>query len=169
MKVKEIKETVEKVVATKYIAEDGRVFCDEEECRKYEESALFVLSQDLKMKTFYKSECMIDGADEEYTRVFEVPTEKELEKLKRYLYLKATEGMSIYRDGKWYNNYCDSASLNRVDLSGLTYGHKIITFWSYKDDCCWMYGDGSLEAYANYAKERMEKAITKAYSDNKED
>ena len=38
MKVKEIKETVEKVVATKYIAEDGRVFCDEEECRKYEES-----------------------------------------------------------------------------------------------------------------------------------
>ena len=27
MKVKEIKETVEKVVATKYIAEDGRVFC----------------------------------------------------------------------------------------------------------------------------------------------
>lgn len=110
-------------------------------------------------------------ADEydEYTRVFEVPTEKELEKLKRYLYLKATEGMSIYRDGKWYNNYCDSASLNRVDLSGLTYGHKIITFWSYEDDCCWMYGDGSLEAYANYAKERMEKAITKAYSDNKED
>ena len=169
MKVKEIKETVEKVVRTDYIAEDGRVFCDEEECRKYEESALFVLSQDLKMKTFYKSECMIDGADEEYTRVFEVPTEKELEKLKRYLYLKTTGGMSIYRDGKWYNNYYDSTSLNRVDLSGLTYGHKIITFWSYEDECCWMYEDGSLEAYVNYAKERMEKAITKAYSDNKED
>ena len=167
MKVNEIKE--EKVVRTDYIAEDGKVFHDEEECRKYEESALFVLSQDLKMKTFYKSECMIDGADEEYTRVFEVPTEKELEKLKRYLYLKTTGGMSIYRDGKWYNNYYDSASLNRVDLSGLTYGHKIITFWSYEDDCWWMYGDGSLEAYANYAKERMEKAITKAYSDNKED
>ena len=167
MKVNEIKE--EKVVRTDYIAEDGKVFHDEEECRKYEESALFVLSQDLKMKTFYKSECMIDGADEEYTRVFEVPTEKELEKLKRYLYLKTTGGMSIYRDGKWYNNYYDSASLNRVDLSGLTYGHKIITFWSYGEDYCWMYDDGSLEAYANYAKERMEKAITKAYSDNKED
>ena len=167
MKVKEIKE--EKVVRTDYIAEDGKVFHDEEECRKYEESALFVLSQDLKMKTFLKSESMIDGADEEYIRVFEVPTDKELEKLKRYLYLKTTGGMSIYRDGKWYNNYYDSASLNRVDLSGLTYGHKIITFWSYEDDCCWMYGDGSLEAYANYAKERMEKAITKAYSDNKED
>lgn len=165
MKVKEIKE--EKVVATEYIAEDGSVFGDEEECRKYEESALFVLSQDLKMKTFYKSECMIDGADEEYARVFEVPTEKELEKLKRYLYLKTTEGMSIYRDGKWYSDY-DVASLHRIDLSGLTCGHKIITFWSYEDDCCWMYGDGSLEAYANYAKERMEKAITKAYSDNKE-
>ena len=167
MKVKEIKE--EKVVRTDYIAEDGKVFHDEEECRKYEESALFVLSQDLKMKTFYKSECMIDGADEEYIRVFEVPTDKELEKLKRYLYLKATGGMSIYRDGKWYNNYGSASSLHQVDLSSLTYGHKIITFWSYEDDCCWMYGDGSLEAYANYAKERMEKAITKAYSDNKED
>ena len=167
MKVKEIKE--EKVVRTDYIAEDGKVFHDEEECRKYEESALFVLSQDLKMKTFYKSECMIDGADEEYTRVFEVPTDKELEKLKRYLYLKTTGGMSIYRDGKWYNNYGSASSLHQVDLSSLTYGHKIITFWSYEDDCCWMYGDGSLEAYVSYAKERMEKAITKAYSDNKED
>lgn len=172
MKVKEIKE--EKVVATKYIAEDGSVFWDEEvwdeeECRKYEESALFVLSQDLKMKTFYKSECMIDGADEEYVRVFEVPTEKELEKLKRYLYFKATEGMNIYRgDGKWYNDF-GSASLPRVDLSCLTYGHKIITFWSYEDDNCWIYGDGSLEAYVNYTKERMEKAVTQAYSDNKED
>lgn len=166
MKVKEIKE--EKVVAIEYIAEDGRVFCDKEECRKYEESALFVLRQDLKMKTFYKSECMIDGADEEYTRVFEVPTDKELEKLKRYLYLKATEDIRTYRDGKWYDNY-DSEFPSQVVLSGLTYGHKIITFWSYEDDCCWIFGDGSLEAYVSYVKERMEKAITKAYSDNKED
>jgi hypothetical protein len=150
MKVKEIKE--EKVVATKYIAEDGSVFWDEEECRKYEESALFVLSQDLKMKAFYKSECMIDGADEEYVRVFEVPTEKELEKLKRYLYLKATDGINL-----------------SGDLSNLTYGCKIITFWNWEDDYCWTLGDGSLEAYVNYAKEQMEEAITKAYSDNKED
>lgn len=44
MKVKPIIETVKKVVATKYIAEDGSVFWDEEECRKYEESALFALT-----------------------------------------------------------------------------------------------------------------------------
>lgn len=158
MKVKEIKE--EKVVATKYIAEDGSVFWDEEECRKYEESALFALSQALKIKTFVKSECMIDGADGEYVRVFEISTEKELEKLKRYLYFKATEGMSIYRDGKWYSDY-DVASLPRIDLSGLTYNHKIITFWNYEDDYCWIFGDGSLEAYVNYAKERMEKPLQK--------
>lgn len=111
---------------------------------------------------------MIDGADDEYVRVFEIPTEKELEKLKRYLYFKAMKCVSIYRDGKWYNNY-GSASLPRVDLSGLTYGHKIITFWDYEDGYCWIYDDGSLEAYVNYAKERMEKAITKAYSDNVEE
>lgn len=168
MKVKEIKETIEKVVAKKYIAEDGSVFCDEEGCRKYEKSALFALGQALKIKTFFKSECMIDGADDEYVRVFEIPTEKELEKLKRYLYFKAMKCVSIYRDGKWYKSY-DITLLPQVTLSSLTYGHKIITFWNYEDDCCWMYDDGSLEAYANYAKERMENAITEAYSDNVEE
>lgn len=152
MKVNEIKETVEKVVRTDYIAEDGKVFHDEEECKKYEESALFVLSQDLKIKTILKYDCMDDGCDAEYVRVFEVPTEKELEKLKRYLHLKATEGINL-----------------SGDLSNLTYGCKIITFWNYEDNYCWTYGDGSLEAYASHVKERMEEAITKAYSDNKED
>ena len=167
MKVNEIKETVEKVVRTDYIAEDGKVFHDEEECKKYEDSALFVLSQDLKIRKFWKSDCMIDGADEEYVRVFEVPTERELEKLKRYLYLKATSGISIYRDGKWHNDY-NSTTTPTVDLSSLTCGHKVITFWDWEDSCCWMYGDGSIEAYCDYAKQRMEDSITRAYTDSKE-
>lgn len=39
MKVNEIRktETIEKLVRTEYIAEDGTVFSNEEECKKYEE------------------------------------------------------------------------------------------------------------------------------------
>lgn len=50
MKVNEIRktETIEKLVRTEYIAEDGTVFRSEEECKKYEESALFAISKELK-------------------------------------------------------------------------------------------------------------------------
>ena len=43
MKVNEVRktETIEKLVKIEYIAEDGTIFYNEEECKKYEESALF--------------------------------------------------------------------------------------------------------------------------------
>ena len=48
MKTNEVKETREVVVRTEYIAEDGTIFRSEEECKKYEESALFAISKELK-------------------------------------------------------------------------------------------------------------------------
>ena len=36
MRVNEVKETREVVVRTEYIAEDGKVFTDREECQKYD-------------------------------------------------------------------------------------------------------------------------------------
>ena len=50
MKVNEVKTavTIEKVIRTEYIAEDGTVFRNKEECKKYEESALFAISKELK-------------------------------------------------------------------------------------------------------------------------
>lgn len=50
MRVNEVRktETIEKLVRTEYIAEDGTVFRSEEECKKYEESALFAISKELK-------------------------------------------------------------------------------------------------------------------------
>ena len=49
MRVNEVKQTktIEEVVR-QYIAEDGEVFSNEEECNKYEESALFAVSKQLK-------------------------------------------------------------------------------------------------------------------------
>ena len=51
MRVNEVKETktIEEVVRIEYIAEDGQVFRSEEECKKYEESALFAISKELKL------------------------------------------------------------------------------------------------------------------------
>lgn len=53
MRVNEVRktETIEKLVRIEYIAEDGTTFRSEEECKKYEESALFVLSKELKRLT----------------------------------------------------------------------------------------------------------------------
>ena len=48
MKKNEIKKTIEQVVRVEYIAEDGTVFYSEGECAEYEESALFVVSNQLK-------------------------------------------------------------------------------------------------------------------------
>ena len=51
MRKNEIKRTVEELVRVEYIAEDGKAFYSEEECKKYEESALFVISNKLKRIT----------------------------------------------------------------------------------------------------------------------
>lgn len=51
MRINEVKETREVLVRTEYVAEDGIVFRSEEECKKYEESALFAISKELKRLT----------------------------------------------------------------------------------------------------------------------
>ena len=48
MKINEIKKTVEQIIRTEYIAEDGVIFYNEAECKAYEESALFVISKKVK-------------------------------------------------------------------------------------------------------------------------
>ena len=51
MRKNEIKKTVEEIIGVEYIAEDGTIFNNEEECEKYEKSALFVVSNKLKRLT----------------------------------------------------------------------------------------------------------------------
>ena len=48
MRVNEVKETREVVVRTEFVAEDGQVFRSKEECKKYEESALFAINKQLR-------------------------------------------------------------------------------------------------------------------------
>lgn len=48
MRVKEVKETKEVVVRTDYIAEDGKIFTDREECQKYDNTCQCVIMAEYK-------------------------------------------------------------------------------------------------------------------------
>ena len=88
MKKNEIKETIEQVVRVEYVAEDGHVFYGangEEECRKYEESALFAVSKKLRrLNNGYASEYSLNenGSEDNELEIFDIQTKEYLEKTK---------------------------------------------------------------------------------------
>ena len=107
MKVNEIRktETIEKLVRTEYIAEDGTVFSNEEECKKYEESALFAISKKLKRLDNKKNGAseydIYDECSDEYlVEIFNAETERDIENIRRYVYLKAFSRSEERRVGK---------------------------------------------------------------------
>lgn len=92
MKVNEIRktETIEKLVRIEYIAEDGTVFSNEEECKKYEESALFAISKELKRLDNKKNGAseydIYDECSDEYlVEIFNAETERDIENIRRYI------------------------------------------------------------------------------------
>lgn len=153
MKINEIKRTVEQVVRVEYIAEDGQVFKSEEECKKYEESALFAVSKQLKrLHTKYLSiyDLINEGTDDCEVEIFDIQTDKDLENLRRYLYIKLSKK---YRDSKYVEDYF-------INFDQITTGHEVIIWWDCCDEGFWKYGDGSIEGYLSYLKDRITKLIT---------
>ena len=163
MKKNEIKrtETIEKVVRVEYIAEDGQVFTDEAECKKYEESALFAVSNQLKRlsgKWASIYELIENGCEEDELEIFDVQTEKDLENLRRYLYLKAAKNGASEKSIK---GCFTSENGHRKDFvfDGVTAGHEVLIFWSYECDWFWVYKDGSLDGYFSWIRDRYNKII----------
>ena len=162
MKKHEIKRTIEEVVRVEYIAEDGQVFYNEEECKRYEESALFAVSKKLKrLSDIHASQYdLLDaGCEESALEVFDVQTESDLENLRRYLYL------TMIKNGASENSIKDcftAKSEHRKDFvfDNVTVGHEVIIFWGYDADWFWVYKDGSLEGYFEWLRERYTKLIT---------
>ena len=162
MRKNEIKKTVEEIVGVEYIAEDGTIFNNEEECKKYEKSALFVVSNKLKRlttKETYINDFNDEGSCDCELEIFDIQTEEALNNLRRYLYLKvitngATEkgiqGAYTSDDGKRENYVFDN----------VTIGHEVLVFWSYDKDWFWVYKDGSLNGYFELLKERYDKIVT---------
>lgn len=92
--MKEIKRTRTIEEVTGYEAEDGAWFYSKEECEKYEQSALFVLTKAVQefriMLTdedglFGVGNCDVD------IEIFDVPTEKEYELICRYIKLRGSD------------------------------------------------------------------------------
>ena len=166
MKINEIKEikTIEEVVRTEYIAEDGEVFRSEEECKKYEESALFTVSKQLKRLTnkFLSHNDIHDsGCDDEEVEIFDVQTGKDLENLKKYLYLKASKnGATEGSIKKCFTS--EDGKRNDYVFDNVTIGHEVLIFWNYDYDWFWVYGDGSINGYCKFYRDRLTKLITPA-------
>lgn len=164
MRVNEVRktETIEKLVRTEYIAEDGTVFRSEEECKKYEESALFAISKELKRLTkdnTSQSEINDNFSYDDTVEIFDVQTERDLENLRRYLYLKArNNGASESSVNDCFKS--TDGKRNNYVFSNVTYGHEVMIFWDYEEQWFWVYGDGSIEAFCNSHKDRITKLIT---------
>ena len=162
MRKNDIKRTIEEVVRVEYVAEDGQVFYNEEECRKYEESALFAVSKKLKkLHTRWVSiyDLIENGCEEDEVEIFDVQTEEDLDNLRRYLYLKAMKNGAKENDIK---DAFTSADGKRSDFvfDNVTIGHEVLIFWSYESDWFWVYNDGSLEGYFDWIRSNYMKIIT---------
>ena len=168
MKKNEIKRTVEEVVRVEYIAEDGTTFRDEAECQKYEESALFAVSNKLKRLSATNTtpyDLFEEGSDECSLEIFDVQTKEDLENLRRYLYLKmAKNGASEYNIESCFASK-DGNRSNFV-FDNVTIGHEVLIFWGYDEDWFWTYGDGSLEGYFGWLKEKYKKIVTPKEENN---
>lgn len=159
MRINEIKETKEVIVRTEYIAEDGKKFNSEEECKKYEESALFMVSRQLKRLGGNKMLSEFDIYDEACgdcpIEIFKAETETDIENIRRYAYLRvAVNHKKVYE--------------NDVELPNITPGHEVIIHWNYDEDTCWAIGDGSINAMCDYIRSNITKLITPKESEKTE-
>lgn len=173
MKINQItkEEVVTKVVNTQYIAEDGTIFYNEEECKKYEESALFAASKSLKRlntKQITHGDITLDGCDDCVCEIFDIQTEQDLKNLRQYLHLR------MKKNGASDTNVNDCFELGNQKgreafvFENVTVGHEVIIFWSYDEDWFWVYRDGSIEGFLGYMKDKLLKVIGKEKSDENE-
>ena len=165
MRVNEVRktETIEKLVKIEYIAEDGTVFSNEEECKKYEESALFAISKELKRLT--EKDCVSqndindDLSYDDMIEIFDVQTERDLENLRRYLYLKMRKNGASEDSVKECFTSKDGTR-NKHVFDNVTAGHEVMIFWNYDEDWFWVYNDGSINGYCEFFREKITKLIT---------
>ena len=160
MKINEVKKTIETVVRTEYIAEDGTVFYNEEECKKYEESALFAVSRKLKRLNIKETSIydLIQHDDENRLEIFNVQTNEDLKDLRQYLYLRAIKNGATE---KYVSDCFTSVDGKRSDyvFDSVTIGHEVLIFWDYEETWFWVYKDGSLNGYFEWVRERYNKIV----------
>ena len=159
MRENKITKMVEQYIRTEYIAEDGTVFVNKEECEKYEESALFAVKKELRRfnKNYVSSEDFYGrGYEDQEVEIFDIQTEKDLENLKRYIYLVLKK------------NYVSEDMIKTLfsreifGIDNITIGHEVIICWSCEYDWVHTHYDGSVNGYLKYMEEHMKDVIKRA-------
>ena len=80
--------------------------------------------------------------------VFDIQTERDLDNLKKYLYLKTRQNGAKEND------------IENSNINNITSGHEVLIWWNYENDFFYIYGNGSLEAYLDVI--RKEKSAVRA-------
>ena len=94
--------------------------------------------------------------DECDVEIFDIQTEKDLENLRRYLYLKLSQ---VYTNRKYVEDYF-------INFERMTVGHEVIIWWRYDNDGFWFYGNGSINAFLENIRNNIMKAITPETTEN---
>lgn len=159
MEIKKITKTIEEVVATQYIAADGTVFNNENECKTYEESALFVVKTKLKLIASGRNDILLSSGSDELVEIFDIQTQSDLDNLRQYLYLTLCAHNARPTD---FNDCFVCTNENRRDFTfdNVTVGHPVIIFWSYDQDWFWVYRDGSFDGYLDYLRDKYDAFIS---------
>lgn len=121
---------------------------------------MFAVSSKLKRLASCSQYDFNDCLDEEYAlEIFNVETQEDLDNLRKYLYLKVTQNGAT----ESYVKCCFEFGANRDDFvfDNVTYGHEVMIFWWYEEDGFWVYGDGSLDGFAEYHRKQLNKIISK--------
>ena len=159
MKTREIKKEI--VERTEYVAEDGTVFASEGDCYMYENSALFAVNKKLKrINRIISCNEIFNGREDnrDIVEVFDIRDETDLDNLTRYIYLVLnTHGVDDYEIQQYFHS--KEPEQASYILDNITYGHEVMLFWNDDFDLCYVYGDGSLNGYLEYTRNRIEKAI----------
>ena len=128
------------------------MFYKEEECKKYEKSTLFAVRKQLKkLNNRYLSvyDLCNEGNYDCEVEIFDVQTDKDLENLRRYLYLKAIN------NGASEENIQECFSSDKYKeqiFDGVTKGYEVIIWWNCYYDNFWVYRDGSIDGYLLYKR-----------------
>ena len=100
-----------------------------------------------------------EGSEEDAVEIFDIQTDKDLENLRRYLYLKARKNGASEK----YLEDCFIAKdecRKEFVFDNVTIGHEVIICWNYDCDWFWTHRDGSIEGYLSYLRDRWTKLIT---------
>lgn len=142
MKVLKRTETITREIIDGYEASDGTLFGNEEECRKYEQTAKGVCFEAVK-KYMLGSCTEMDfteyGSDECYIEFFEVPDMDAAKAIAQYVLIRTDDKKLVQK------------VIDRI-------GKRLMLSWNYDKDFCWVF---DVDGYKEMLEKNYQRTIKK--------